>query len=133
MSSDGPNEGGRPSLYSPELIARIADRVGRGCPISRAAEAEGISARTLRRWKADRADVLTALKTAEAKTACTVWESIYTAAQNGDARTATWMVEKRWSEEPEIDDDEMQDRASRMFQLGQEMRGSVPPSDPEAA
>lgn len=125
MSSEH-NEGGRPSLYSPELVARIAERVGRGCPIGRAAEAEGISARTIRRWKAERPDVLTTLKTAEAKTACTVWESIYSAAQNGDARTATWMVEKRWSDEPELDDEAIQDRASRMYQLGQQMRGTVP-------
>lgn len=71
-------------------------------------------------------DVLTALKTAEAKTACAVWEAAYTAATTGDARTATWMIDKRWTDTPEPEIEELEDRASKMFQIGQAMRGAMP-------
>lgn len=130
-SSDDPPavKTGRPTVRTPELIERILARVRDGWPRGRAAEREGIDARTLRRWQAEDPDLLSDLKGAEAQTAGVCWGALLDNARNGDRESAKYLIDKRFTDPPEVDQDALADHAARLYRLGQEMRGSVP-TDP---
>lgn len=56
------NKGGRPSLYSPELIERICERLSRGEPLAAICRDEGMPAyRTVKDWQDKMPDVSAAI------------------------------------------------------------------------
>lgn len=119
---------GQPTLYSPELIERIRERVAKGSPLSRAAAAEGIDPRTLRLWKANDPKILSTLKRAEAEVACDRWEKVY---RSEDARDAQWMIDKRFTDPVELDEDAVDTLARRLQQYDRAMDESMP-DEPDA-
>lgn len=49
--TEGKNKGGRPSLYSPELVETIAERLSKGEPMAQICRDEGMPAyRTVKDW-----------------------------------------------------------------------------------
>lgn len=56
--ADEPNKGGRPSLYTPELIERICERLETGEPMAQICRDEGMpSVRTVTRWTDEKPEV----------------------------------------------------------------------------
>lgn len=56
--------GGRPSIYTPELGAKLCELVRAGLPLVKAAEHEGLTYETLRAWGKKNAEFSVALKKA---------------------------------------------------------------------
>lgn len=118
-------------LRSPELIERVLDGIRRGSPIGIAATNAGVSPRTLREWRQKDPELSAILAAADAGTGVVCWEAQFTAAKLGDVKAQQFIITHRYLQPEEPDEDELEDRASKMFQLGQMMRGALqgPPDE----
>ena len=130
MSDAHEKKTGRPTKRTPELIASILARVADGWPVGRAAEREGVAARTIRSWQAEDPDLSAALKAAEAETAGICWGALLQMVRNGDREACRYFIDKRFTDPPEVDEAEQRARAERFYQMWQEMVGGVPPPEP---
>jgi hypothetical protein len=58
---------GRPTIYTPELAARLADHIATGLTNEEAAAFEGISLRCVQNWRQENPEFVHAIKSAEAQ------------------------------------------------------------------
>lgn len=124
--STGPGRTGRPTVRTPDMIETIKRALENGMGYKWAAKLVGISERTLRDWRRDDHELSAALSIADADGAKSAWFCITNSARNGDWKAAAFMIEHKYSSHAEVDEEEMQDRAQKMHQLGNLMRGAVP-------
>ena len=97
----------RPSKATPEAVELAEQALARGAPVSTAASVAGVSRRTLDYWLASGTVVRRRLHVAgatvddiaapdEAQMERGLVASVIRAAQGGDWRAATWLLEHRW-------------------------------------
>ena len=90
---------GRPSKYSPERVKTILDAIRIGVPNRWAACRAGISDDTLIRWRRRYADFAVQVAHAEADFVAHNVALVQQAAQFGDAKSAQWLLERRYPED----------------------------------
>ena len=87
-----------PSKFNAETQERICQLVRLGIPAREAAEAAGISERTLHNWQERRVGFRRAVEQARAEAEASLVGRVQKAAQAGSWRVAAWMLERQWPE-----------------------------------
>ena len=90
---------GRPTKYSPEIVALICEGIAKGMPFKYAAARAGISQDTFCEWRTRYPEFSEAIKRAEADGMYANLKRIGQAASKGDTASAKWLLEHRYPEE----------------------------------
>ena len=88
----------RPSKYTPETVARIAEALEQGATYEAAAAHAGVHYDTLNEWRAEFPAFSVALKKAEAEAELHWLGQIEAAAADGAWQAAAWRLERRYPE-----------------------------------
>ena len=106
---------GRPTKYTPEIVALICEGVRKGMPLKYAAQRAGISSDTFCHWRNTYPEFSEAIKRAEAEGMYVNLERIDQAANKGDTASAKWILEHRYPE----------DFARNRFEMRHEVEGQI--------
>jgi len=89
---------GRPSMYTPEVVAKICEGIRLGLTYELAAQYGGIAGPTFYRWQKDIREFREAVGAANAHAAAVNMARINAEAQQGEWRAAAWIMEHRFPE-----------------------------------
>ena len=89
---------GRPSSYTPAVVARICEGIRLGLTYDLAAQYGGIAGGTFFRWQAQYREFREAVQEANAHAAAVNMARINKEAQDGEWRAAAWIMEHRFPE-----------------------------------
>lgn len=99
---------GRSTIFDEETANRVIEGVGRGLTFANAAALAGISYSTLNRWRKrgrnstrddEFRDFWKRLERAKGEAALRLLNCVNSAAEGGDWKAATWILERRYSNE----------------------------------